>query len=610
MLPRFQTRGQVPAPGRKNAESACISRRVRHRFRTLFRKVLRSALVIGVSASLLLHVLAVVVMHIAGIEPAPELADEPILVDFDINEAPPPPEAEMPVPEQAQAPAPEPELVQATPEETVPAPEPEPEPEPEGIAVFDAGPAPADAGVPPDAVAPPADAALVAGQNGDGGAAAIAAAADAGAPDAGRLAERAIDAGPAAGTAVAAAAIDTGPGSATATTAPGTPGQPGAGTATAAGTPSTSDVNLLAYLPPGDVVSVMVRFDRLRGWPWAAQAEAILAPMPDYRALIGDRKAALSEIFDFIIISTPQPREVTATTLVGRTRRSNAEMRAFIDQPQAPVSWYAARGGAAGRRLPSPLIVPGDARLFLQPKPSWTVLAQPRYLGVLPQRADGNIDTITASDADLPDWLGRVPAIEEATGTIKERGPVLMVTIQGLLPRRFNAPYVGELRTPRRITLAVEIARGGFYVRGAMLFDTDAQAEAFIASIGKARTDLTASPLGKALLRRFHIYHALNGLTFQRNGTKVAYATSISVADARGLLDRAAAEVRAFFAPQPEPDAPQPETPRAPRPQKPAEPPPQKPAEPPPQPAEPQPQKPAEPQPPAQPPPASSAAPP
>jgi hypothetical protein len=139
-----------------------------------------------------------------------------------------------------------------------------------------------------------------------------------------------------------------------------------------------------------------------------------------------------------------------------------------------------------------------------------------------------------------------------------------MVTVQGLLPPRWRAPFLGEIETPRRLTLAVEVARGGFFVRGAMLFDSAAQAERFIAAFGKAQANVTTSPLGKALLGRFHLFHALSGLSFKRNGTKVAYATSISVADARGLLDRTAAQVRSFFdmqrRPTPAPSKPLPDT--------------------------------------------------
>lgn len=498
----------------------------------------RPALILGVSASLLLHALASVILYTTA-PAAPEQAEEPILVDFDMEAAPPPPEPEMPSAEDEPPVAPPAPAEPAQPEVAVP------EPDTEGIAAFDASVPAQDAG-PPDATpadAGPADARaddVLAGKGEDAGAIA-AAPADAGPPDAGLVASAPAgadhDAAPVAAN--AGAAIDAGAGAST-------PGEDQAATGTGTGTaPGTSEVNLLAYLPPGDVISVLVRFDRLRGKPWAAQAEAILAPMPDYRALVGDRTVTVSDLFDFLVISTPEPREVAATTLVGRTRLSGPEVRAFIDHPGAPVTWYTGRGGPTGRRAPSQLVHRGDGRVFLLPQPGWVVLAQPRHLGVLPQPVEGDIDMAMASQADLPAWLARAPAIDELTAA--KDGPVLMLTIQGMLPPRFQAPYLGEFDTPTRLTLAIESAPVGFVVRGAMLFESEAQAEAFIAAVDRAKAELTSTPMGKLMLTRFHLLHALRGLSFKRNQRKLAFSTSISGNDARGLLDRAAVQVRTYF---------------------------------------------------------------
>jgi hypothetical protein len=519
----------------------------------------RSALIIGVSASLLLHVLASVILYGAAPAVVPDPAEEPILVDFDMNEAPPPPEPEMPSAQDE--PVGQPELPAeaaqpAEPEETVP------EPESEGLAVFDAAPPEPDAG-PADAMpadAGPTDAGVgaddVLAAKGEDAGAIAAVPPDAGAGLAGVKPGAEHDAAPVASSTPGTpstpdTARDVSPEGSATGVSPSGEGQAAAGTGTETGVQGTSELNLLAYLPPGDVVSVLVRFDRLRGKPWAAQAEAILAPMPDYQSLVGDRKVAVSDLFDFLVISTPEPREVTATTLVGRTRLSGPEVREFIDHPQAPVTWYTSRGGPAGRRTPSPLVHASDARMFVLPQPGWVVLAQPRHLGVLPQPAEGDIDMAMASPADVPAWLARAPAIDELTGD--KRGPVLMLTIQGMLPPRYSAPYVGEIDTPKRLTLAIESARVGFFVRGAMLFDSEAHAEGFIAAMNKARVELTTTPMGKLLLNRFHVFHALRGLSFQRNKLKVAFATSISGNDARGLLERTAVQVRTYFEAQREP---------------------------------------------------------
>ncbi|WP_428269573.1 hypothetical protein [Haliangium sp.] len=552
-------------------------------------------MLLALALSLLTHLLVGVGLRLAAPIALDEHDDDPLLlVDIDIDEAPEAPEAEMPVAEEA----PPPPLPPA-PVEEPPAAEPEPIPEPEAV-IAEEGLGLADAGV-PESDAGGWDAGADAG-GWDAGADAGAdaggwdAGADAGGWDAGATDAGGWDAGPdrdagAPSDAGADAAVllarldDAGAGPASAVgdvedavgagvevaenatgdagvigsdgvaSAAGTSGGDGTATTGAAagsgvtGTPSSSDVNMLAYAPAGDVLSVLLRFDRLRGTPWAAPTEAILAPMPDYRALVGSREVSVAEQFELLIIATPRPRDVTATTLAGRYRHSSAEIRAFIDHPEAPVSWYPARGGAAGRRMRSRLVPPSDVRVFSMPMPEWVVLTQPTHLGDLLMPRPGELDRVPAlADVARPAWLAALPEVEARTGT--DEGPALMVTAQGLLPPRWQAPYVGELDTPERATLALEITSGGFFVRGVLLFSDEAKAEAFVATVDKARTQLTATRLGRALLAQFQLENAVAGLSFKRNRAKVAYATSISVADARTLLERVAARTEAFFARQ------------------------------------------------------------
>src|SRR5690606_6475277 len=114
------------------------------------------------------------------------------------------------------------------------------------------------------------------------------------------------------------------------------------------------------YIPDGDKVAVLLRYDRLRGTPWARLADSILAPMPDYRAIIGNRRVPLEKLFDALLISSRNPADVVATNLVARTRLSPAEVRRMLDHKVQPVRWRAARGGALGLRQPSDLKLERD----------------------------------------------------------------------------------------------------------------------------------------------------------------------------------------------------------------------------------------------------------
>jgi hypothetical protein len=322
-----------------------------------------------------------------------------------------------------------------------------------------------------------------------------------------------------------------------------------AATAAAPGGPDQSPggVDLGPYVPAGDVVTVLLRLDRLRGTEWAAPALAVLAPMPDYQMVVGRRDAAVLRLFDTLLISSSDPRRVTATTLVARTRRSHREVRSFLARREAPVSWTPVRGGALGRRQPSVLVPPGDRRVFLQPLPGWIVLAQPEHLGALLTPARGALDEQMAAPGALPGWLAAVREVENVAGG--ERGPAMMVSAQSQ-GGTLRLPGAGAVEVPRRAALALEITEGGFHVHGQLTFATGAQASAFVRAAERQRRELLASLTGNLLLRQFHLYNPLKGLSLRVRDNLVSYATSASVADAHAILERLAEGTREFFARQ------------------------------------------------------------
>ena len=337
------------------------------------------------------------------------------------------------------------------------------------------------------------------------------------------------------------------------------------------------DVDLLAHAPSGDVIAVLLRFDRLRGTPWAQKAEAVLAPMPDYRSLVGSRNVALASMLDMLFITSSAPRYVTATTIVAQSRLSAADTGAFIDHDEAAVHWTGGPYGTIGRRRPSPLVPPRDPRVFVLPTTAnagasdtsvevesainWLILAHPRHLGALAQTTAAQTETQTASKKDAPSPLASAQAIiaagppwleqlarADAVATLpQEPGPALSATIQGLLPSVYQAPYIGVITPPQRITLAVELVESGFLVRGVMTFRNDDQADSFVAAIRVAQTNLVTGGIGRMLLQRAHAFHAVSGLSLRQRRAKVAYATSISIADAGALLDLIAARIATYF---------------------------------------------------------------
>ena len=489
-------------------------------------------------ASALLHGIVVIAMALRG---SPTSAHEPELVDIEM--APPPPPAEA-LPAEVAKP---PEVPPAPPHEDVPAAT-APDPGDKGELAADAGVADArrtdamaDAGVdaPVDAPIDAApDAALVASAD-DGGAGSAALASDA-------RGESTVD-GIATGSGVPAA-IAIGSGS-------GVPGMIDTPQVDGAPTTAGTAANLLAYFPPGHVVTALVRFDRLRGSEWAPLAERVFRPLPDYHALFGDHDADIADKLDLLVISSPRPRDATATTLVMRTAMSRAAVRDLLANPKAPITWSAAKGGMFGKRTSK--LFANDRRVMLSPWRNWYLLAQPDDLGGLVAPATGNLDAIETKGV-LPPWLGSIRTIEKESGDDAKRGPAVVVTLGnppvGTAPAksgRYKIPDVGlgltSLPVPDRVSAAMELVAQGWLVRGNIVFANEADAAELIASVQATQQRITDSHLLSALLRRQHALNAIAGLTLQRTGARVSFGTSLSIADARAVFAAVALTLGEYF---------------------------------------------------------------
>jgi hypothetical protein len=339
------------------------------------------------------------------------------------------------------------------------------------------------------------------------------------------------------GAGIASAALDGGS---------GTDQADPAGDVTAKPSPGTAS-DLRRFFPPGHQVSVLVRLDRLRDTEWAPRVDAIFAPMPDYRALVGGTGVALTDTFETLGISTPEPADATATTLVVRARPAPAALRDLLDADDGPVAWSPVVGGALGRRAPSPRLFPGDHRVFLQWRLGWTALAQPIDLrGLLaPRGGPLDVDTPTAT---LPVWLQRVADLEAEAG--EPTGPALMATASGIFPRSLPIPYGsgGDLPGPDRATVTLELDPQGFLVRGNVRFPDESAAATAADLIMRLRLQILDDRVTAFALGQAGALNAIKGLSIERTGRRLAFATSISVADARNFLTVVATMVDGYFA--------------------------------------------------------------
>jgi hypothetical protein len=323
-------------------------------------------------------------------------------------------------------------------------------------------------------------------------------------------------------------------------------GEPSADTAVD-GAPTTAGTaaNLLSYFPDGHVVTALIRFDRLRGTEWAAQTEQLLRPLPDYRGLFGARDARLADKLETLVISTPRPRDAAATTLVARTQLSRAALRELL-ATAAPVTWSVATGGLVGKRSAS--AATGDRRVVLSPFKSWFVLAQPGDLGGLTAAAKGNPDTVEATAA-LPPWLAQIRTIEGETGD--PRGPAVVVTV-GLRGKRLALGSfdfglgISSIATPDRASLAMELVPQGWLVRGNLRFLSEADAIELVAAVQQVQQRIAGSYVLQLAVGK-RLAHVIASLAFARNGVRVSYATSMSIADARAILAAAGKHIEQYF---------------------------------------------------------------
>ncbi|MGE5184833.1 MAG: hypothetical protein ACM31C_22330 [Acidobacteriota bacterium] len=482
----------------------------------------------ALAVSAVLHALAVAIVIVAA-QPR-EDREEPELVDITI--APPAPKAEALPEELERAKAAEP----AAQQEAAAAQEP-PHEEP-AAALVDAGvDAPVDA---PAKKKPRPDAAVDAP-----GEEPMVAQADAGAGDAPTTVASASEVGSGSGLELGASSL-VGSGS-------------GAGAGSGSGSDAETDVavegapttagtaaNLLSYFPKGHVVTALLRLDRIRGTEWAAATEKLLRPLPDYQLLFGSKQASLGDKLDTLVISSPKPKDATATTLVAHTSMSRAQVRDFLANPDTPIAWSAARGGMLGKR--SGKLLPSDKRVVLSPWKNWFLLAQPEDLGALTATARGRLDAIEAR-GKLPAWLDTLRDIEKESGDDK-RGPALVVTLTSTRSR-YQFPDVGvgvtSLPTPERASIAVELVKQGWLVRGNIKFGSEADAAEFVQALETAQQHVKDSRVLSALLRKQHVLDAVSGLSLARGGDRVSYATSISIADARAVLAAASTLIDDYF---------------------------------------------------------------
>jgi hypothetical protein len=467
----------------------------------------------GIAVSLCAHVAVGALLYVLAErrEDASAQDEDSFLLGVDFDLAPVPPEPFEPVAEPESPPPPEPTRAAPEPE---PEPEPEPKPEPETAAASaqDAGvdaaplakeqaqPTGLDAGVAGDAETAIASTNPVAG-----------------------------DAGPAEGSKNVFDPRGTDEPDIESSMPPG------------------ASADLRPYLPRGEVLAVQIRFDRLRGTPWAKRVDAVLAPMPDYRMIIGKRDRLLADLFDMLLIASSDPNNVTKTHLAAYTETMTPkQLREFLDHEDAHVRWSMARGGALGLREPSSLSQPDDPRVYLMPFSGWTLLARRQFLREMTKPSTADIDGAFPDPKDFPPWLAKVPSLREQSGGESKDGPIVVASFHSRR-ERLDVPMVGELPAPERMSVALQLASTGFLLQGTMVFRSENAAAEFEATVKDGLARMTGTKVGRSLLAQVHALNTAKGLTLRRRGQRMSFVSSFSTADGKAMCEAAAQITERFY---------------------------------------------------------------
>ena len=187
--------------------------------------------------------------------------------------------------------------------------------------------------------------------------------------------------------------------------------------------------------------------------------------------------------------------------------------------------------------------------MFVSPFKGWFLLAQPEDVPNLGAPATGDLDQVEAT-VPLPPWLAGIRKIEQESGVDKAGGPALVLTLAldgkkielGANDFGLGIPAV---HTPERISLALEVVKQGWIVRGNMKFASEADATAFLAEVKHAQSRVDSRlfklALGEPVVR------VIENLAFARTGARLSYTTSMSIADTRALLALAATYLDTYF---------------------------------------------------------------
>jgi hypothetical protein len=226
-----------------------------------------------------------------------------------------------------------------------------------------------------------------------------------------------------------------------------------------AGVPSVS-----IPAPKGAVIAVLIDVQALRTSPHRQHYAQIVRAMPDYVRVMGNSGEDPIDVYDRILVASANPRRLTDTVLVASTSRPEAEVIALLDKAAGEtLAWERGTGGKHARPKTSWWANDKDPRVFMRSGKGSVAFAHPKH----------------------GKWYARAVKRGRKRGfPPRLQGAVLVAEVEDLGLR-----LGGGLPRPARARVAL-IDGVRPELRALLQFDTDEDAERFVAAWPRAQREL------------------------------------------------------------------------------------------------------------------------
>ncbi len=142
--------------------------------------------------------------------------------------------------------------------------------------------------------------------------------------------------------------------------------------------PAAAVPDVAVHGPAGSVLTVVVDSEALRASPHRRHYQLLVQAVPDYQRVVGQSGLDPIDVYDRVLMSSPDPTRLTETVLVATTARDDKELSALLDQVAGEkLSWKKEKGIRTARPDGAWWVERGDPRVFMRAGSGTVAFAKP-----------------------------------------------------------------------------------------------------------------------------------------------------------------------------------------------------------------------------------------